>query len=299
MNSKRLGLAVLCAVVVCLSVPFAMADSLALGSGFNYAVVVGGGAKDFVMNNNPMWTGNIGIGSGTAFTSTGPVQGGINGTINFADALVANGCASGISGPANCTINNTVLNGTPQTAQNAAEIADALNAAAVVSGSYSGGTPVNLNTTNTITVSGGTTHQYLVGSNFTIGGSGLTINGGPGDLVVFNVMGNAKFQGPITLNGIDSDHVLWNILSSGANVSSSGHGPVYGDLIDMNGVFNEDGTPVFGRWFGGMDNGDYRCVSGCGFYAPSDAPTPEPGTLALAGTGILGIAGVLRRKKRS
>jgi hypothetical protein len=170
---------------------------------------------------------------------------------------------------------------------------------------YSGGTALNLNGSQTLSVSGGTTHEYSVTQNFTV--NGLTINGGANDVVVFNVTaGNAKFQGPVTLTGgITSDHVLFNVLSSGNNnVQSSGNyqnNVINADLIDLNGSWNVNEITINGRWFGEAPGLTYQLVSNGYIEQPVESPSdvPEPSTLAMMGTGFLGIAGVLRRKMRS
>jgi hypothetical protein len=54
---------------------------------------------------------------------------------------------------------------------------------------------------------------------------------------------------------------------------------------------------------GGSGTGGYQCFFGtCGLtgtdfaFAVDGTPTPEPGTLIMLGTGVLGLAGTLRRK---
>lgn len=73
-----------------------------------------------------------------------------------------------------------------------------------------------------------------------------------------------------------------------------------GIVFELNGDTNI-GTGMNLYWDGagyrsidGGNNGPYVQLS-LGPVTP-DAPTPEPGTLALLGSGIVGVAGMLRRK---
>ena len=77
-------------------------------------------------------------------------------------------------------------------------------------------------------------------------------------------------------------------------------------------AFNDPGFTVYApinllgdNWIGG--NGDYFTGTNVigdvsdGFWGPNfgwttSAPTPEPGTLMMLGTGVVGLAGMLRRK---
>jgi hypothetical protein len=297
MNVKTLAFVALAFVLVGTSVPDAMADVINWGDGYDFAMLVGNGAKELDLNGQGHMdmNANFGLGSGSAFRSSGPAN--IIGTVYFADALTQN-CGIYMCPPGSAISNTTISGGT---VQNAAIINAALSTVATISNGYSGGSVLDLSNANgqMVNVSGGTTHQFSVG-NVQTSGAGLTINGGAGDVVVFNISGNVKFQGPVQLTGgITPDDVLFNMKSTGNNnVQSSGNyqtNLVNADLIDLGGTWNVNEITITGRWFGEESGGTYQLVSNGYIEQPT---VPEPGTLAMMGTGVVGLAGLLRRKLR-
>lgn len=75
--------------------------------------------------------------------------------------------------------------------------------------------------------------------------------------------------------------------------ASDGNGVIYFDTNGYNnGGFN--GNTFFGRVYdGGAVNSGYGLVTG---FSTGQTTTPEPGSLMLLGSGLLGVVGVMRRK---
>ncbi len=106
----------------------------------------------------------------------------------------------------------------------------------------------------------------------------------------------------LTSSGNSLSSVLENVCSLGVDLGS---GTCTGILLGSLSAFGNVSTPIttplspptsdiflwkdIGTQPGGL-------LSGFGQSYTVDTPVPEPGTLALFGTGLLGIAGLLRRK---
>jgi hypothetical protein len=124
----------------------------------------------------------------------------------------------------------------------------------------------NIGTNNTLVFSGSISQPWAFGNTLTINlTTPFTYNPGAGNL-------------------------LMDVVATGTNDAG---GVIYFDTNGYNGGgFN--GNTFLGRVYnGGTVNSGYGLVTG---FSTGVSTVPEPGSLALLGSGVLGLAGVLRHK---
>ena len=124
------------------------------------------------------------------------------------------------------------------------------------------------------------------GSTFSISSNLLTLNFAPA-------------TGTVTVTtGVLSGNCAVGCTFTGGSIDVDGasdfNGTFSGTLTDINGVItikaNEGGSPVVA--------GFNFVVNATGDVSGDFTVTPEPGTLGLLGTGLVGLAGMVRRKLR-
>jgi hypothetical protein len=167
-------------------------------------------------------------------------------------------------------------------------------------------------------------------SGLTLGNSELIAVNGFGNLgLVTGALGSLTFStgalqagGSLQMGGTFAAGGTFNITSngsfglpSGSMFSGSFSSPVSWTLITLaNGTHNYTlSGSISGTWYNGQTvNGatvQLTINTGKGFFNGSTkissgdtnvvTPVPEPGTLGLLGTGLIGLAGVLHRKLKS
>ena len=308
MKGSRDAPAAVVLLAVCLTIFMATPAraSFILGDASDYVILFEGTGGNTLQITNVTADGNVGVGDSGQATDSGPST--ITGRIDF---------SAGDTGQFSNNNGSNVITGGVH--YNVGAVTSALSTINSLSQTLNGdaGKPVAITGTQTInasdgtlfTVNGQTVHVFNATSFKNGGDDVLTINGSATDLVAINLggLGNIQFHGGIEFTGgITADNVVFNVGggdystqtgADGLDINNSGgdHGIAQGIFLDPNGKIDVTNAYVEGRVFGG-DAHDYQYVSGSYVGTPGE-PVPEPGTLALLGTGLAVIGAVFRKNR--
>ncbi len=142
------------------------------------------------------------------------------------------------------------------------------------------------------------TLSFQTGSFLSTVGGVTTFNGGGS----FNIVGNG-------MNGVPNGAIFTGTFTSPVTLTLLGTGPnganTYSIQGSISGTWFAGGTAVgvtnqtwFGTFASGKNGFTGSASLGSGETIVSTV-VPEPGTLALLGTGLIGLAGIARKKLKS
>lgn len=180
--------------------------------------------------------------------------------------------------------------------------AAALSAAVAALGAHPDQTFTNITGTATITGMSGLNVINITGEK----NATLTINGPADAIFLFNVSGSIDTNRPMILTGgVTATNILWNLVGTGTVLHTAGGNSLFGTFLATGPKedFQFSALRLTGQLID--TTGHIQFVSNSAMTAapfegeqegPPPPPVPEPSAFLMLGIGLVGFAGVLRRK---
>jgi Ice-binding-like/PEP-CTERM motif len=262
MRPRRIRCFALSFLLLPLLVHSAYADSINLGTAGSYGVLAGSTVTN---TGSSVINGNLGVGPGCAITGFPP--GKVNGATNACNAATIQ---------AQSDLTKAFIQGMSLTRTGTLTGQD-LGGKSLTHGVYFFATSAQLTGVLTLTGKPGAAFVFQIGSTLTTASSSSVI-----------------FINSLTGKPMNDPHIYWVVGSSatlGTSTKFAGHILALTSITLNNGASITCGSALARNGAVTMNNN--VITTGCGGQT-----TPEPGTIGLMGSGLVIMAGVVRRKLR-